>query len=292
MARAEQVLDLYVLKEGFGLTLEGKALSWFQTLDIGTYHSFESLEKDFIGAFTKIGIKHSVSTLISNFKQDKKETVRDCANRLMQYISRCPESELPSQEKIVSIFLEGLRDKTLHADLYGKKHKTLNECMHEAIDLDDNFDIYGKEKPFSLVDSLSYTSTNTQETSKDKTNEAKATVEMIMKIMNHVFKPPNPRPIRCEIFAGDHPISYCLPKQNYQAYKPTPKIDKWCDFKKRWTNHETQECYHRIRHLREQGIAQNTQGGVNQVFAYVPRGINHNYGQLGGGERAQLVLGN
>ena len=54
--RAEEVSDLHVLKEGFGLTLEGKALSWFQTLDTSTYSSFESLEKDFIGAFTKTGI--------------------------------------------------------------------------------------------------------------------------------------------------------------------------------------------------------------------------------------------
>ena len=53
VARAEVVLDLHVLKEGFGLTLEGKALSWFQTLDIGTYHSIESLEKDFLESFTK-----------------------------------------------------------------------------------------------------------------------------------------------------------------------------------------------------------------------------------------------
>ena len=62
VVRAEKVSDLHVLKEGFGLTLEGKALSWFQTLDTGTYFSFESLEKDFIGAFTKTGIKHSGST--------------------------------------------------------------------------------------------------------------------------------------------------------------------------------------------------------------------------------------
>ena len=64
VVRAEEVSDLHVLEEGFGLTLEGKALSWFQTLLTGTFSSFESLEKDFIGAFTKIGIKHSVSTLI------------------------------------------------------------------------------------------------------------------------------------------------------------------------------------------------------------------------------------
>ena len=69
VVRAEEVSDLHVLKEGFGLTLEGKVLSWFQTLDTSTYSSFESLEKDFIGAFTKTRIKHSVSTLITNFKQ-------------------------------------------------------------------------------------------------------------------------------------------------------------------------------------------------------------------------------
>ena len=57
VVRAEEVSDLHVLKEGFGLTLEGKALSWFQTLDPSTYSNFESLEKDFIGAFTKTGIK-------------------------------------------------------------------------------------------------------------------------------------------------------------------------------------------------------------------------------------------
>ena len=30
----------------------------------------------------------------------------------------------------------------------------------------------------------------------------------------------------------------------------------------------------------------------NQVQAHAPRGVNQNYGLLGGGERAQLVLGN
>ena len=72
MVRAEEVSNLHVLKGGFGLTLEGKALSWFQTLDIRTYYSFEALERDFIGAFTKIGIKHSVSALITKFKQEEK----------------------------------------------------------------------------------------------------------------------------------------------------------------------------------------------------------------------------
>ena len=94
--------------------------------------------------------------------------------------------ELPSQAKAVSIFLEGLRDKSLHADLYNKKHKTLNECMYDAIDLDNNCDIYGTDKPISGLDSQSTTSRNTHETGKDKTNKAEAMVEMIMKRMNQL----------------------------------------------------------------------------------------------------------
>lgn len=127
--------------------MEGKASSWFQTLNIQAYYAFEALETDFIGEFTKTGIKHSVSTLINAFKQEDKESVRDCANRLKKYVARCPVRELPSQEKLVSLFLEGLLNKNLHANLYGKKHRTLNECVHDAIDHDDNCVIYEVDKP-------------------------------------------------------------------------------------------------------------------------------------------------
>ena len=116
--------------------------------------SLSTLEKDFIGAFIKTSIKHSVSKLIEDFKQSEKETIRDCANHLCQYISRCLEDELPTQKNLVSTFLEGLLNKSLHASLYSKKHKTLNECIHDAIDLDDNCDIYGKYKAISESDTL------------------------------------------------------------------------------------------------------------------------------------------
>ena len=215
-----------------------------------TYARFEALEKDFVGAFTKIGIKHSVSTLINNFKQEEKEFVRDCANRLRQYIARCPEKELPSQEKLVSLFLEGLLNKSLHADLYSKRHTTLNECIRDAIDLDDNCVIYGENKP--ITGSETFSSKSTTDAEKSKAGEAEDMVEMIMKRMNEVFKPTR-RQYRCEACGGDHPTSQCLPKQNYQAQKP-PRTDKWCEFEQKWTNHETPECYHRIRFMREQGV--------------------------------------
>ena len=70
-------------------------MSWFQTLDTGSYYDFETLERDFIGAFAKMGIKHSISSIITDFYQEEKESVRDCANRLRQYIARCPKKELP-----------------------------------------------------------------------------------------------------------------------------------------------------------------------------------------------------
>ena len=50
--------------------------------------------------------------------------------------------EMPSQERLVSIFLEGLSSKELHTALYMKHHKNLNECIHDAIDYHDN---YGEE---------------------------------------------------------------------------------------------------------------------------------------------------
>ena len=75
--------------------------------------------------------------------------------------------------------MEGLRDKTLHADLYAKKHKTLNECITDAIDLDDNCDIYGKDKPISGIENQSTASSN--ETSRNRVDEKEAMVELIMK---------------------------------------------------------------------------------------------------------------
>ena len=53
-------------------------------------------------------------------------------------MARCPEEEMPSQERLVSIFLEGLKNKDLYTTLYIKHHKNLNQCINDAIDYDDN----------------------------------------------------------------------------------------------------------------------------------------------------------
>ena len=44
--------------------------------------------------------------------------------------------------------------------------------------------------------------------------------------------------------------------------------------------------------MREQGIAQQHQGAGHPAPMYAQKGGNQNYGQPGGGERAQPVLGN
>ena len=66
--------------KGLALTMEGKALSWFQTLEPHIKASVQDLEEDFISAFSKMGVKHNIVAKIYAFKQAPYETVRDCAN--------------------------------------------------------------------------------------------------------------------------------------------------------------------------------------------------------------------
>ena len=85
MARAKKVHDLHTLVEGFGLTMEGRALTWFQTQKTANFSSFAQLAKDFVREHTKSGLKHDVLSQIHRFKQEPNESVRDCASRLRQY---------------------------------------------------------------------------------------------------------------------------------------------------------------------------------------------------------------
>ena len=58
--RAEQITNPHTQVEGFGLTLESKALSWFQTLEPDTYNDLSALEKDFIATFSQMRIKNNI----------------------------------------------------------------------------------------------------------------------------------------------------------------------------------------------------------------------------------------
>ena len=86
-----------------------------------------------------MGIKHNAIAQIYAFKQKDNESMQDCANRLKQYITRYPSNEKPRHARLISIFLEGLHNKTLHAHLYIKKHTSFNECCLDPMDYDDIF---------------------------------------------------------------------------------------------------------------------------------------------------------
>ena len=144
MARFFQVLFakdvdvVHTMVQGFGLTLEGKAPSWFQILSNSVLYNFEVLIDAFIKENTKIGIKHNIVTQILDFKQKEKETMRDAIGRLKALILQCPPREMPEKDHLISCFLESLRDKNLHMQLFGQKHMKLNECFDDALLYEDN----------------------------------------------------------------------------------------------------------------------------------------------------------
>ena len=105
---------MHTMVQGFGLTLGGTTQSWFLSLKADVLYDFETLIKKFIQEHTKIGIKHSTANLILSFKQDGKETVKQCIDCLKQYIARCTRQELPNEEKLISCFLEGLACEELY----------------------------------------------------------------------------------------------------------------------------------------------------------------------------------
>ena len=53
-------------------------------------------------------------------------------------ILRCPPREMPAEECLVSCFLESLRDRNLHMQLFGQKHVKLSECFDDALLYEDN----------------------------------------------------------------------------------------------------------------------------------------------------------
>ena len=102
VSRAEKVTDLHTLVEGFGMTLEGKALEWFHTLTPSDHPSLKALEKDFIATFSKIGQKHNGLSLLYEFKQESNESLRDYILKFKKHLEKCPKGETPCQERLVS----------------------------------------------------------------------------------------------------------------------------------------------------------------------------------------------
>ena len=246
---------LHTQVEGFGLTLEGKALAWFQTLDLTLVDSQESLEKDFISAFSRMGFKHNLVGQINSFQQKDDEYVRDCVSRLKQLYIRCPDDEKPSQSRLISIFLEGLKNKMLHAHLYAKKRSTFYKCCLDAMDYDDNFEISFDSKAGSLKSSSAKTSSSNSGIDEDRL------AERIIQKLGHVQRPPQPfrqhgfasqqstsGPYACGICAGPHPTEKCA---SYMPGANQPSTKHWCLVCKWNTTHPTQDCMHIARWAKE-----------------------------------------
>ena len=66
--RDEKVTDKHTQIEGFGLTLEGKALSWFQALEASDKSSLRVIEDLFVAAFSLMDLQHDTSSMIHSFE--------------------------------------------------------------------------------------------------------------------------------------------------------------------------------------------------------------------------------
>ena len=150
--------------------------------------------------------------------------------------------------------------------------------MHrDAIDLDDNCELFGNvDKKVNSSDISSAKSGKTQDSTP---MEANVIANLVIKKVNEMFKPvvraPEPprfqKPSQCGICHGDHPTLQCALKL---SQPPQFQNKLWCDYEKRWTNHNTEGCWQRLKLLREQDIAQQNQGNFRA-----------------GGEKAMPILG-
>lgn len=191
--------------QAFGLTMEGRALAWFQTIKPSVLYDFEVLVKRFIEAHSKIGIKHNTVMLVLNFKQNKSKTIRECIDRLKKYIARCPNKEMPSQKQLISCFLEALDNEQLYTQLFEKNHTDFDECCYDAQKLDDNCDWLRN------TSSRSASSKDDQDKGVD-TNALADALWRQMKTEQRNTSPYRPHPMRtftCERCSGPHPTERC-----------------------------------------------------------------------------------
>ena len=253
----EGITNVHTKVHGFGLTLSGSVLSWFQTLKPKVLYDFDVLVKWFIESHTKIGIKHNTVTLILNIKQGDRERVRQSIDRMKQYIAQCPESKLPKQEHLVSCFLEGLRDADLYLFLFSQDHKDFEVYCFKSQHLDDS------RRGHSSI----------EEHKSDDSSNARKNEELVSnRIVDRIVR----------LLKQDNPLG-----KQYRPYQPTPPLRdtpeealKWREPCRRWGNHSTNECYIRQCYMREIG-------------ATMPTNSNPAHAQqnLGASKGAKRVLG-
>ena len=247
---AEAVEDVHTMVQGFGLTLEGRALRWFQSLSNAILYDFEVLVEAFIKENTKTGIKHNTLTQILDFKQKERETVKDAIERLKSLVSRCPPREMPAEDRLISCFLESLRDKNLHMQLFGKRHTILDDCFDDALLYEDNCNLGGADTRDIGSDSSSHTSRHIN---------SEAIADLVIKKMEQKQRHPlnrggYPRAYVCGICSGNHPTGSCQREGNALASGLV-----WCDVCRKYGTHTTENCYYRARAANLQSQPRNEQ---------------------------------
>ena len=70
---AENIEEFRTQYQAFGLTLEGNAADWFQSLHMDEFHDLATFFEEFTQEFSKRGIKHNTFSLIYDFKQEAGE---------------------------------------------------------------------------------------------------------------------------------------------------------------------------------------------------------------------------
>ena len=65
---------------------------------------------------------------------------------------------MPAEDRLISCFLESLRDRNLHVQLFGKRHVSLDECFDDALLYEDNCSLGGVNTKDQGSDSTSHTS--------------------------------------------------------------------------------------------------------------------------------------
>lgn len=97
-------INAHTMVQGFDLTMIGKALTWFHNLKIAMLYDFEILVKTFYRVicedFDQAQHLHTNPWLPQKYN----ETIKECIDRLHQYIVRCLASKNPIQEHIISCF--------------------------------------------------------------------------------------------------------------------------------------------------------------------------------------------
>ncbi|MCO5613513.1 hypothetical protein L7F22_067790 [Adiantum nelumboides] len=243
VSRAEQITDFHTQYEGFGLTLEGTALTWFQPLDPKLFPNIDNVLREFAEEFFKRGVKHTTISQIYAFKQRENKNVKEASLRFKQYIKRCPRRELLQDERLSVLFMEGLRNKTLKKDLHLKACSTFEQVTSEALYLVDNCKAYGEvsEDAESMAGGTSSVKSDTSikkdlpaaPTTEQMIEEIKKRIQQKMK--NPVTRYPQMR--KYDIYGGDHPTPWCT--QQPKASIATIRVLKWCTVEQKWTNHAT-----------------------------------------------------